>query len=277
MLDKIHKITNNIIFKGLKTNNSPKWVQNSFDVLDNLKENTEQNLINYKNNDLDIINNTSDFVKKTIADTITDSIIDGIITLSPKPVSCGLNLISIAKDELTEIRDETKIRFDYIINTVKELAERGDPKENHIRADMVFKNAPFMVGHLVVSAGAYIGETLSEIKDYISEKLVNVFDTYKEILTSKLDVVKDYVFGFKPHIENIMSKFQNPRDITNYKEKDIIDVFKSSCVLPTGQSKSCMTDMKNLDIMFHHDGDAKRRQTIQNTKNRWTTRKNGNS
>ena len=44
MLDIIHTISNNIIFKGIKINNYPNWVQNSIDILDNLKDNTEISL-----------------------------------------------------------------------------------------------------------------------------------------------------------------------------------------------------------------------------------------
>ena len=264
MLDKLNKISDVLMFEGLELMNVPKWTKNSLNVLKNLNDNTEKNLERCRNQDLTELDSTCISGKKIIADTASDCIIASVTSLTPMGLGIALNLITAAKDELTTLKDERKIRMDYILNTCKDLALSGDP--NNIRSDMVLRNVPFMVGYGVVTAGAYIGETLSDIKDYISDKLVNVFDTYKEILASKLDVVKDYVFGLKPQIKNIMSKCQNPRDISNYKEKDIIDVFKSSCVLPTNKSKSCMTGMKKLDIMFSENNDTKRQMTIKNTK-----------
>ena len=61
MFDKIHKISNNIIFKGIQIDNQPNWVQNSLDILDNLKTNTEANQIRYKNADITELKETSMF------------------------------------------------------------------------------------------------------------------------------------------------------------------------------------------------------------------------
>lgn len=248
MLDIIHTISNNIIFKGIKINNYPNWVQNSIDILDNLKDNTEINLSRYKNEDFNDLKNTSIIEKKIIADTISDYIINKVIRYTPIPVKCGLQLIIAAHEDLTTLKDEQKQKISIINESIKKSIEN----KNSIAVltdvyALSLHNLDLMIEHLGVSAGEYIADTLTSIKDYISNKLINVFDTYENILTFPINIVKEFVHGFTPQIENIMSKFKNPLDITNYNKTEILNVYKTNSIHTTDKSTKQIQTIKDYD------------------------------
>jgi len=247
MFDKIHKISNNIIFKGIKINNQPNWVQNSLDILDNLTTNTETNLARYKNIDINELKETSIVEKKIIADTISDGIIDGVISYTPIPVQCGLHLIIAAKEDLTTFRDEQREKLTNIFNAMRQIANNNEPGEKITRIKMTYDNLPLILGHMGISASGYIADTLISIKDYISTKLINVFDTYEDILTTPINIVKEYVYGLKPQIENIISKFKNPHDITNYDKSEVLSVYKTSNITTSNKSSKQLQSIKNYE------------------------------
>lgn len=261
MFDKIHKIANNIIFKGINTSHQPGWVQNSIDILYNLEKNTETNLTLYKNADINELKKTNIIEKRIIADTISDSIIVGVTNSLPVPVQCGLHLIVAAGDELTTIKEEQKQKISIINDAIKKSIE--EKNSIGVLTDVyasTLQHLNLMIGHIGVSASVYIGDTLKDMKNYISTKLINVFDTYEDILTTKINTVKEYVHGLKPHIENIISKFKNPFDITNYNKMEVLKVYKANNIITSEKSNKQIQSMKDYDNIIRIQKEENRRQ-----------------